>query len=151
RKEQEAHMIQLANRLNADPATAKQRAALGDWTVVSRRPERVLKSRNLTDSRYQMLRDMHGAEVKSLAKANLRFTLIPAKVLERIDRHLAAEKPTDPVLRGIKRLTGYERHVALYSNPRWPIGLHQENAIRLAAINTSPLVVLGKKLANSSF
>jgi hypothetical protein len=150
---QKAQMVELARELNASPARRDQltKRELGQWEVVSRGPDRVLSSPNLHDSRYSMQNQIGRAEGKAtLEGPGLKYTLIRKGVLERLQSHLAAEQPTSNIVKAMKRMTGYQRHVALYSSPRWPVGVTQENMIRMAAQNTSPLVAISQKLAETS-
>jgi hypothetical protein len=151
---QKAQLVELARELNGDPGKRAQavKRELGEWVVVSRGPDRVLNSENIHDSRFSTENQVGRAEGKATLEkpGELKYTLIRKGVLDRLESQVAAEKPTSPILKAMKRVTGYQRHVALYSSPRWPVGVTQENMIRLAAQNTSPFVALSRRLAESS-
>lgn len=79
-------------------------------------------------------------EHQAMSEEGGTYGVVPKKIADRLKEW----EDTEQKIRtsDLRMITNPWRHTNLYTSVRWPVGTTQENAIRLAAARTSPLVVL---------
>lgn len=132
-----------ADNLNHHPAGKPVRDSLGPWQAVTAGPDRLLNRANMPSSLLGETLSQFGlAEHKAISElgAEGKFRLMPEAVIDRINQHDALGNRSQGK-RLMQGLTNKWRATALYTNPHWPVGIAQENTIRLAFAGINPFAI----------
>jgi hypothetical protein len=134
-----------ADNFNHTPEGQRIGDALGEVVVAHAGPDRLLARGNIPSSLAgKAISDFDLAEHKAVEELGPegKYRLIPKMVDERLQEHDKLSGPGRAV-KGMQRLTNMWRSTALFTTPRWPVGVGQENAIRLAFANINPFAMFG--------
>jgi hypothetical protein len=134
-----------ADNFNHSPGGKEQAGALGPVQVVSAGPDRLLNRAAMPSSvTSDTLRQFGLAEHKAISELGPegKWRLMPEQVIDRINQHDALGNRSQG-RRLMQGLTNKWRSTALYTNPHWPVGIAQENMIRLAFAGINPFAVFG--------
>jgi hypothetical protein len=127
---------------------------LGPMRVVNAGPDQIVKKgaipafgaedalAKLTGSKT--LGDAENAVHHAINETNPegKYRLLPEAVADRIEEHDELASPNRGH-RTMQALTNKWRNVNLYTNPHWPVGIAQENMVRLAISGINPFAAFG--------
>jgi hypothetical protein len=147
-----------ADNFNHTPDGERLTKGLGEVQVVHAGPDRVMNRANMPSSvATDSMKDFGVAEHKAISELGPegKYRLMPKSVVDRIQQHDALNS-RGGVAKTMQALTNKFRNTALYTNPHWPVGIAQENMIRLgfagvnpfAAFKVGSAVKLGDDLAD---
>jgi hypothetical protein len=134
-----------ADNFNHTPDGQLIAGSLGEMVPVRVGPERVLARGNMPAGDVgKAISDFGLQEHKAVDQLGPegKWRLIPRAVDERLKEHEDIGRPSKAV-KGLQNYTNKWRSTALFTLPRWPIGVGQENAIRLAFSGINPFAMFG--------
>jgi hypothetical protein len=133
-----------ADNFNHTPEGEELTKGLGPVQVVHAGPDRVLNRANMPSSvATDTMKDFGVAEHKAVAELGPegKYRLMPKAVTDRIAQHDKLNQ-RGGAAHVMQALTNKFRSTTLYTNPRWPVGISQENSIRLAFAGINPFAQL---------
>jgi hypothetical protein len=131
-----------ADNMNRTPDGQATKPHLGDWVPYNLGAEKttqLIEGHPYTKALEQQGLVEHKAILEE-AKGAATWGILPKQVADRLNKWDQVESHVQGSM--LRQLTTPWRQTNLYTSVRWPFGTTQENAIRLAFHQVSPLVVL---------
>ena len=134
-----------ADNFNHTPEGERITKALGNVVPHHVGPDRITGRGNMpTHQIGEILSHFSLMEHKAIQELGPegKFRLMPEAITKRIAEHEKVSQP-GKLTKAMQNYTGKWRSTALFTTPRWPVGVGQENAIRLAFANVNPFAMFG--------